>query len=250
MTKFHINKHGTPSPCRAQKGNCPLGGDDGTENHFDSIEEAQSAADNINEEDHGILHGINDYDDYDDDEEVDYDFVESERERIFNDFSETASTRFKDDVGKKDPEVQEMSDKYNITPPWEALEKYAERRQQNIESSNNKSRGEFYYETTDSHSIMINELNERNYEPHDEIQRLYDNGTITEKEKRGLDSTAYKALDYYKNGVSTLEDINREGEDYMDWRELDTHPHADTGLDSFRRELNSAKTVKRFVESS
>lgn len=56
MSKFHINKHGVPSPCRAKKGNCPLGGD---ESHFDSLEEAQAYADKINEQQHGLLPGVN-----------------------------------------------------------------------------------------------------------------------------------------------------------------------------------------------
>lgn len=36
MSKFHINKNRVPALCRAEKGNCPLGGD---EQHFDTIEE-------------------------------------------------------------------------------------------------------------------------------------------------------------------------------------------------------------------
>lgn len=45
MSKFHINKHGVPAPCRAKPGNCPLGGD---ESHFDTQEEAQIHADKVN----------------------------------------------------------------------------------------------------------------------------------------------------------------------------------------------------------
>ena len=52
MTKFHINKHGVPAPCRATKGNCPLGGD---ESHFSSQEEAQAAVDKINAAEYGHL---------------------------------------------------------------------------------------------------------------------------------------------------------------------------------------------------
>lgn len=52
MTKFHINKHGVPAPCKATKGNCPLGGD---ESHFSSQEEAQAAADKINAAKYGHL---------------------------------------------------------------------------------------------------------------------------------------------------------------------------------------------------
>lgn len=52
MSKFHINKHGVPSPCRAQKGNCPYGGED---SHYDSMEEAQIAANKMNEADYGLL---------------------------------------------------------------------------------------------------------------------------------------------------------------------------------------------------
>lgn len=50
--KFHINKHGVPAPCKATKGNCPLGGD---ESHFDNLEEAQNYADRQNEKAHGLL---------------------------------------------------------------------------------------------------------------------------------------------------------------------------------------------------
>ncbi len=55
MAKFHINKHGVPAPCKAKPGNCPLGGD---ETHFNSPEEAQVAADKMNEEKHGIIPGM------------------------------------------------------------------------------------------------------------------------------------------------------------------------------------------------
>ena len=57
MTKFHINKHGVPAPCKATKGNCPLGGDD---SHFNSKEEAQVAADKINAAEYGHLPGVTD----------------------------------------------------------------------------------------------------------------------------------------------------------------------------------------------
>ena len=56
MSKFHINKHGVPAPCKATKGNCPLGGE---ERHFDSQEAAQEYADKVNAEEHGVLPGIN-----------------------------------------------------------------------------------------------------------------------------------------------------------------------------------------------
>ena len=56
MSKFHINKHGVPAPCKATKGNCPLGGE---ERHFDSQEAAQEYADKVNAEKHGVLPGIN-----------------------------------------------------------------------------------------------------------------------------------------------------------------------------------------------
>jgi len=52
MTKFHINKHGVPAPCKATKGNCPLGGDD---SHFSSKEEAQAFVNNQMENEYGLL---------------------------------------------------------------------------------------------------------------------------------------------------------------------------------------------------
>lgn len=50
--KFHINKHGVPSPCRATKGNCPLGGEG---EHFDSREGAQAYVDTKSEMKYGFL---------------------------------------------------------------------------------------------------------------------------------------------------------------------------------------------------
>lgn len=68
MTKFHINKHGVPAPCRAKKGNCPLGGADGNENHFDTKEEAQMYIDVSNEDLYGILPSNNEAFIYEDEE--------------------------------------------------------------------------------------------------------------------------------------------------------------------------------------
>lgn len=50
MTKFHINKHGVPAPCKAQEGKCPLGGE-----HFDNVQDAQTHADNQSEKEFGII---------------------------------------------------------------------------------------------------------------------------------------------------------------------------------------------------
>lgn len=68
MAKFHINKHGVPAPCKAQKGNCPYGGE---ESHYNSQEEAQEAIDQINEEKYSILPKS------DVDQEVQGDFMEN-----------------------------------------------------------------------------------------------------------------------------------------------------------------------------
>lgn len=55
MSKFHINKHGVPAPCRAKEGNCPYGGSD---SHYDTYEEAQIAADKQNESKYGTLRAL------------------------------------------------------------------------------------------------------------------------------------------------------------------------------------------------
>lgn len=43
---YHIAKNGTPSICKAQPGKCPLGNQD---EHFDTVEEAQIYADQLNQ---------------------------------------------------------------------------------------------------------------------------------------------------------------------------------------------------------
>lgn len=60
MSKFHINKHGVPAPCKATKGNCPLGGASGNENHYNSMGEAQAAVDQENEAKYGLISGVTD----------------------------------------------------------------------------------------------------------------------------------------------------------------------------------------------
>lgn len=47
MSKFHVNPEtGSVSRCRAVNGGCPFGGESGTENHFESIQEAKSTFEN------------------------------------------------------------------------------------------------------------------------------------------------------------------------------------------------------------
>lgn len=41
-TRFHIGTRG-PAACSAKKGNCPFGGESGSENHFNSLSEASAA---------------------------------------------------------------------------------------------------------------------------------------------------------------------------------------------------------------
>lgn len=45
MAKYHITSNGSPGLCKATN-NCPLGGE---HEHFNTIEDAQKYADNINE---------------------------------------------------------------------------------------------------------------------------------------------------------------------------------------------------------
>lgn len=68
MTKFHINKHGVPAPCRASKGKCPLGGESGSENHFDNYADAQRAVDNQHEKENGFIPNISESGTYNGDE--------------------------------------------------------------------------------------------------------------------------------------------------------------------------------------
>lgn len=55
MSKFHINAKGVPAPCKAQKGNCPFGGEN---SHYDTEEQAQQVADNQGIEKYGLLQDV------------------------------------------------------------------------------------------------------------------------------------------------------------------------------------------------
>lgn len=52
MSKYHINRNGVPAPCKAQKGNCPFGGE---EKHFPTREKAQEYADQKAAKEYGII---------------------------------------------------------------------------------------------------------------------------------------------------------------------------------------------------
>ena len=56
MSRFHINKHGVPAPCKAEHGKCPLG--DNSE-HFSSQEEAQNYIDDKFVSEFGLLGDVN-----------------------------------------------------------------------------------------------------------------------------------------------------------------------------------------------
>lgn len=59
--RYHINpKTGVPSICRAEKGNCPYGGETGEENHFATYSEAQKRSQEIFKESYQILPSNND----------------------------------------------------------------------------------------------------------------------------------------------------------------------------------------------
>lgn len=55
MTKYHINSKGVPAICKAEKGNCPFGGD---EQHFTNFEEAQEFANNVNQDRYGLFKNV------------------------------------------------------------------------------------------------------------------------------------------------------------------------------------------------
>lgn len=54
MPKYHIGING-PGACRARVRVCPLGGESGTENHFDSKDEAAAVHQKMLSEEHGLL---------------------------------------------------------------------------------------------------------------------------------------------------------------------------------------------------
>lgn len=108
MSKFHINKHGVPAPCKATKGNCPLGG---SEQHFDTQQEAQEYIDKQGEQNHGLLPNM---DNSKENEKLHYD--EAHKIRV------DAFEKFNDYVGEV-PDVPE-----GLDSPDELLIKYISER--------------------------------------------------------------------------------------------------------------------------
>lgn len=54
MPKYHIGSNG-PAQCRARIRPCPLGGESGSENHFDSLEEAEDFHQSSLQKEHGLI---------------------------------------------------------------------------------------------------------------------------------------------------------------------------------------------------
>lgn len=52
LSKFHINKHGVPAPCKAKNQRCPYGDES---QHFDTREQAQEYVDKMSSEEYGML---------------------------------------------------------------------------------------------------------------------------------------------------------------------------------------------------
>ena len=53
--KFHVNGKGEAGKCSASNGKCPFGGETGTENHYDTVEQAQAAAEKQLSDQHGAV---------------------------------------------------------------------------------------------------------------------------------------------------------------------------------------------------
>lgn len=147
MSKFHINKHGVPAPCKAKSGNCPLGGE---ESHFESKEEAQVQADKQNGAEHGILPGINTNDNKEEKfdnklEELDK-FVESESPKYLKTEYETPDV--------SDTEMYQQVDKYvdAVINKHEGKEVDLEKTSSDLGNQWNKDveeNAESYYESED-----------------------------------------------------------------------------------------------------
>lgn len=111
MTRYHINKHGVPAPCKAQKGNCPYGGN---ESHYDNLEDAQKAAAEKLESEYGIF------------KELKYNYDSSLKEKYpnLNDYQLEKVQEYYD----KELEIQkEVTDLVNSSPEYMGTDEYFER---------------------------------------------------------------------------------------------------------------------------
>lgn len=114
MTKFHINKNGVPSPCKASKGKCPLGGVDGTENHFDNFEEAEKTATLQNEKENGFIPNIPESGTYNGDE---YSSSAKQNERLRRSFEAEEIGEVLSDVTKDTNITFDLkTESFNNTP--------------------------------------------------------------------------------------------------------------------------------------
>lgn len=118
MSKFHINKHGIPAPCKAKQGNCPLGGDD---QHFSTREEAQEVADRENEKKHSLLPGVKEGNK----------LTPEQEEKVMNDYF------FKKTIENLHEDYKVTDDEGNLNPDAEeALADFLEENHMNIYSAN------------------------------------------------------------------------------------------------------------------
>lgn len=123
MSKYHVGPNG-PGPCKAEKGNCPYGGESGEENHYNSMEEAEQAYEQELEESYGSFTTY-DYDEFEESIDTSKLLIQQDKTDFFNGenrgeyllVSTVDGSVMGDDVYIFDE--QELMDKTGITDPDE-----------------------------------------------------------------------------------------------------------------------------------
>jgi uncharacterized protein YeeX (DUF496 family) len=123
MIRYHINSQGVPAVCKARPGNCPFGGE---ESHYNSLEEAQVAANKLAEEKYGIMPGMpKEYVENTDIKEYgilsEYSKLSSETSDNPEDYVDYPRNEFGliDDESKFEGiKIYYLSNKYNISSEW------------------------------------------------------------------------------------------------------------------------------------
>lgn len=247
MAKYHINKKGVPAVCRAKVGKCPFGD---AESHYASVEEAQKAADKEHEKQHNLLASYVEDDD-DDYENIDHEKVNEERAATLNEANSLAVDEFRKTLSNTNKEIFELVNEHHVQAPWDALKDYNERRFNNMMNDSGRNPMNFeYYERTDEGEILRNELDAEYYNPKREIIRKYENNEISYDEMKRLNSAADSALEYYKNGIYTIENFNKKMKNHKDWDKLTLNPHMDTGYGNFKKSFNHPSNMNSIINQS
>lgn len=237
MTKYHINKKGVPSLCRATNGNCPFGE---SSQHFNTREEAQEHIEKVEKEKNGILPGIGTDNRSEEDRKVATELVNKAFSGNFSEINGHPQKYSKDQLKDLVEKMRSMRDKDgNVTEHLKKVESEVEEKKKNYALEVDKLKKNL---TVNSDSgIELKELEEgiaRNEEFLDESNANY-------RRKTGKHRTQQETYFAHKREVNEL--VNMRDRKKIVEKEFNKMIQDQTG--HMKKEINTLENEYKLVRT-